>query len=58
VVRGERNDVVDYLSAHGWTTAASEVAELLAAHGLSLPIGADEESETRTGLQYVTAKRT
>jgi methyltransferase (TIGR00027 family) len=55
---GERNDVVDYLSAHGWTTAASSVAELLAAHGLSLPIDADEEAETRTWPQYVTAKRT
>jgi methyltransferase (TIGR00027 family) len=54
---GERNDVVEYLSAHGWTTAASALPELVAAHGLSLPTAADEETETLTELQYVTAKR-
>src|ERR1700735_1880318 len=38
---GDRNDVVEYLSAHGWTTTTSAVPELFAAHGLSLPIEAD-----------------
>jgi methyltransferase (TIGR00027 family) len=55
---GERNDVIDYLDTHGWATAASTIPELLAVHGLSLPIDADEETETPTELQYVTAKRT
>jgi methyltransferase (TIGR00027 family) len=55
---GDRNDVVEYLSAHGWTTAASAISELFAAHGLSLPTAAAEETETLTELQYVTAKRT
>jgi hypothetical protein len=36
----------------------SQVRKLLAAHGLSLPVDADEETETLTGLQYVIAKRT
>jgi len=55
---GERNDVIDYLDTHGWTTAASAVPELLAVHGLPLPVDADEEAETPTELQYVTARRT
>jgi methyltransferase (TIGR00027 family) len=55
---GERNDVIDYLDTHGWTTAARAVPELLAVHGLPLPVDADEEAETPTELQYVTAKRT
>ena len=55
---GDRNDVVDYLTTHGWATASSSVPDLLAAQGLSLPVDADEETETLTGMQYVTAKRT
>jgi methyltransferase (TIGR00027 family) len=55
---GERNDVIDYLGTHGWTTVASAIPELLAAHGLSLPIDTDQETETPTELHYVTAKRT
>jgi O-methyltransferase involved in polyketide biosynthesis len=55
---GDRNDVVDYLSAHGWTTSASAVPELAAAHGVSLPINAEQETQTVTELQYVTARRT
>jgi methyltransferase (TIGR00027 family) len=55
---GERNDVIDYLDTHGWTTAAIAIPELLAAHGLSLPVDAGEETETPTELQYVTARRT
>jgi len=55
---GDRNDVVDYLSTHGWATAAVGVPELAAAHGLSLPSSADPGTETMAGLQYVTAKRT
>jgi methyltransferase (TIGR00027 family) len=55
---GDRNDVVEYLSAHGWATTTTAVPELLAAHGLSLPIDADQEAETGTELHYVTARRT
>jgi methyltransferase (TIGR00027 family) len=55
---GDRNDVVEYLSTHGWTTTTSAVPELFAAHGLSLPTDADQETGTVTELQYVTAKRT
>jgi len=54
---GDRNDVVDYLSTHGWTTAVSSVSELLAAQGLPLPVEANEKTQTPAGLQYVTAKR-
>jgi methyltransferase (TIGR00027 family) len=55
---GDRNDVVEYLGAHGWTTTTSSVPELFAAHGLSLPTDAKQETETITELQYVTATRT
>jgi methyltransferase (TIGR00027 family) len=56
---GDRNDVVDYLSAHGWATSASSIPELLAAQGVSLPAhaGGDAKPETISELQYVTAKR-
>lgn len=55
---GERNNAIEYLDAHGWATSASSVPQLLAAHGLSLPVEADEEAETLTGMYYVTARRT
>jgi methyltransferase (TIGR00027 family) len=55
---GDRNDVVEYLGGHGWATSTSTVPDLLAAHHLSLPAGADERTETLTGLHYVTARRT
>jgi methyltransferase (TIGR00027 family) len=54
---GDRNDIVDYLNAHGWAAGSTSVPELLAVHGLSLPVGADEGTETLAGLQYVIAKR-
>jgi len=55
---GERNDVVDYLDARGWTTSTDAVPELYAAHGLSLPSAANEQAPTLTEFRYVTAKRT
>ena len=55
---GDRNDVVEYLGNHGWTTAAISVPELAAAHGLLLPFDAKPETETLAGLYYVTARRT
>ena len=57
---GDRNDVVEYLSTHGWVTAASTVAELAANYGLSLPprpAGSVEKEETLSAMQYVTATR-
>jgi O-methyltransferase involved in polyketide biosynthesis len=55
---GERNDVVEYLSGHGWTTVAATVPELADAQGRSLPRPAEEQTGALPGLQYVTAKRT
>jgi methyltransferase (TIGR00027 family) len=55
---GDRNDVVEYLSTHGWATAATGVPDLAATYGLSLPPAANDDEETLTSLHYVTAKRT
>jgi O-methyltransferase involved in polyketide biosynthesis len=55
---GDRNDIVEYLSTHGWATAATSVPDLAAAYGLSLPSAANDDEETLTSLHYVTAKRT
>jgi methyltransferase (TIGR00027 family) len=55
---GDRTDVVEYLSTHGWATAATSVPDLAAAYGLSLPAAPNDDEETLTSLHYVTAKRT
>ena len=55
---GDRNDIVDYLDTHGWTTAATSVPELAAAYGLSLPTDSGDGAGTLTSLDYVTARRT
>jgi O-methyltransferase involved in polyketide biosynthesis len=55
---GDRNDVVDYLGSHGWNVAAISVADLFAAHGLSVQTANDEETAMASGLGYVTATRT
>lgn len=54
---GDRNDVVDYLDSHGWTTSATGVPELAAAYGLSLPPDSSDRTATLASLHYVTAKR-
>ena len=54
----DRNDVVEYLSTHGWATTATSVPDLAAAYGLSLPPAPSDDEETLTSLHYVTAKRT
>jgi methyltransferase (TIGR00027 family) len=54
---GDRNDVVDYLNGHGWNVSAVSVADLFAAHGLSVQTGSDEEAAMFSGLGYVTATR-
>jgi methyltransferase (TIGR00027 family) len=53
---GERHDVVDYLNAHGWAATSTNVAELVAAQGLSVPAHDDPEA-TFAALGYVTATR-
>jgi methyltransferase (TIGR00027 family) len=55
---GDRNDVVEYLSSHGWATAATSVPDLAATYGLSVPPPPNDDEKTLTSLQYVTAKRT
>ncbi|SPM32751.1 O-Methyltransferase involved in polyketide biosynthesis [Mycobacterium rhizamassiliense] len=55
---GERNDVVDYLAAHGWTTSATGVPELAGAYGLSLPPRPTDKEETLSAMHYVIATRT
>ncbi len=55
---GNRNDVVDYLSSHGWNVSAVSVADLFVAHGLSVQTNDDEEAAMFSGLGYVTATRT
>ena len=54
---GDRHDVVDYLDSHGWNVSAISVADLLAAHGLSVPTNNDDEAAMSSGLGYVTATR-
>jgi methyltransferase (TIGR00027 family) len=55
---GDRSDVVDYLNTHGWEATATRVADLFAAHGLSLQTDDDDEAEMSATLCYVTATRT
>ncbi len=52
---GDRNDVVDYLGSHGWDVSATSVADLCAAHGLSVQTDNDEEAAMFSGLGYVSA---
>jgi methyltransferase (TIGR00027 family) len=54
---GDRNDVVDYLSTHGWATTATSVAELFAVYGLSTESDFDGKTEVSNSLSYVTAIR-
>ena len=52
---GDRNDVVDYLNAHGWQATTTSAMELFAAQGLSLR--SDDKEATFASLGYVTATR-
>jgi methyltransferase (TIGR00027 family) len=54
---GDRNDVVEYLNAHGWAATATPVTELTAAQGLSIHTQDDQEEATFASLGYVTATR-
>ncbi len=55
---GDRTEVVKYLGSHGWRTATTSIAELFAAHGLSLQTEGDDEAATSASRAYVTAIRT
>ena len=55
---GDRTEVLEYLGARGWQTAATRTAELLAAHGLSLQTDDEEEAAMLASRAYVTAIRT
>jgi methyltransferase (TIGR00027 family) len=52
---GERHDVGAYLEAHGWTSVATPMAELLAGHGLGAIARADEDRQTMNGVTYYTS---
>ncbi|TMS51148.1 class I SAM-dependent methyltransferase [Mycobacterium sp. DBP42] len=53
---GNRNDVVDFLSARGWHTTGARVAELIAAQDLPLNVDTDETDPLNV-MGYVTATR-
>jgi methyltransferase (TIGR00027 family) len=55
---GDRNDVLEYLNAHGWQAAATSAMDLFAAHGFTLPAAAEEGEAAFASLGYVTASRT
>lgn len=54
---GERNDVAQYLSAHGWTTELVTMAELYTAAGLPWPVDDDTDAQAYQSFAYVTATR-
>jgi methyltransferase (TIGR00027 family) len=54
---GERNDVSEYLSSHGWSTAPTLMADLYAASDLSLPVNDDTDEQAYTSFAYITATR-
>jgi methyltransferase (TIGR00027 family) len=53
VYHGERNHVIDYLTAHGWNVTASGTPELYAANGFTLPD--DETGAAMTNVEYISA---
>jgi O-methyltransferase involved in polyketide biosynthesis len=54
---GERNDVVGYLSAHGWTSTATTLAELWTAAGLSMPTHGEDEAAMFSNVAYAISTR-
>jgi methyltransferase (TIGR00027 family) len=54
---GERNDVVGYLNAHGWTSTAMTMAELWAATGLPTEFNDGDEAATFTTVAYAISTR-
>jgi O-methyltransferase involved in polyketide biosynthesis len=54
---GDRNDVVEYLNAHGWAATVTDAMELFAAHGFWIQRDVDDKEATFSSLGYVTATR-
>ena len=54
---GDRHDVVDYLSSHGWSVSSTGAAELAAGHGLSISTPSDDEAKNFAGISYLRATR-
>jgi O-methyltransferase involved in polyketide biosynthesis len=54
---GERNDVSEYLSSHGWSTVPTMMADLYAASDRSLPVDGDTDEQAYTSFAYITATR-
>jgi methyltransferase (TIGR00027 family) len=55
---GERNDVVEYLSARGWATQVIPMSELYAASGVSLDVDDEKDAQAYASFGYITATRT
>lgn len=53
IYEGDRNHVVEYLTAHGWSPTAQCAADLYAANGFDLPD--NEMAATFADLSYVSA---
>ncbi|GAT12930.1 class I SAM-dependent methyltransferase [Mycolicibacterium novocastrense] len=53
---GDRNDVIDFLSARGWRTTGTSITELIAAQNIPLPVEGDAK-EAFNVMGYVTATR-
>lgn len=54
---GDRNDIVEYLAGHGWDVTLTRVADLFAAHGISVQTNDEVEAAAFSGLGYVSATR-
>ncbi len=52
---GERHDVGAYLEAHGWSSVATPMAELLSGHGLGAIARTDDDRQTMNGVTYYTS---
>ncbi|MCW2653451.1 MAG: hypothetical protein QOE41_2466 [Mycobacterium sp.] len=55
---GDRNDVAEYLTSHGWEAVATSVADLYVANGLSVEARDEDAAEIFAEFTYVTATRT
>jgi methyltransferase (TIGR00027 family) len=52
---GERNDVSEYLDAHGWRSIATPMRELLATNGFAAIPESDDDQPTMNGVTYYTS---
>jgi methyltransferase (TIGR00027 family) len=54
---GERNDVADYLNAHGWEAAGISAVELFGANGVAVEPHDENEATMLSAVAYVSATR-